>query len=688
MNLEGRAGDVGPGATLRFGISERRAFSRAAWSLSVVVLASVLWEAPAEAQRYQPPRYRIERVRGNLSFDFRYDDDSRTATGRPDVEETELIYGEEFTVGADGWVYHPAFLRFFGEVGLRFEQDSITRNLGAVDSDIDRERLNFDVNLSFLPEKPYPFNVFATQVNTSIDSPFAPRRTVDVLRYGAGFRLREASLWGREVPTRFLYRHQDTKTSGASGNDLARDEFSIIATNETGRARNRLRYEFDSLESKVRTGTRKTNRHDFRLSQNLQLNRGQLDSRFWWTMDGGDRSASSINLNEFLRLRLSPTVDTNYSYGINYQEFGGNGQLAQSVDASISHRFYQSLFSTAGAGGTYFTSDLGTIWSFSTRLGENYTKRIPGGRLGLRFLPSFSYQDEDVKSGILTVLGERHEVVIGSLIVLGEFFVLRETIVVRDPITLFEFTEGLDYRIIDLGQRTAIEVNPGSDLDPAVPPLVSVMAVQYDRRTEDSRTFTTLTLALGASLDLWDHLTLDVSYTDTTQDLLEGFEDDSTLEDSTQFIARANLVFGRNRTHFEYEKLRSTITPRERYIATHTVTFRPTRRSSLGFGVGYTHDEITDTGLISDSYSINANATAWLAPRLFGRLHLVVRQIDQNTQDNLTAGGALSFTYHYGLLRFELEGTADWTRSDQKTGLTRRIEETFTGVFFRVTRYF
>lgn len=652
-----------------------------------MALTAFLYDAPAAAQPYQQPSYEVERVHGELSFDVRYDDDSRTVTGRPDVDETELTFGEEITLGADGWVYHPTFLRFFGEVGLRLEQDDLQTDSQA-SREIDRERLNFDINLRFLPEKPYPFSVFATKVTTDVDSPFAPRRTVDVLRYGAGLQLREASLWGREIPTRFLFRHQDTKTSGAFGNDLSRDEFSLVTTHDTLHTRNRLQYEFDSLESRFETGSRLTDRHDLRITQDWELERGRLDSNFWWTMEDGDRSSSSVNLNEFLQLRLSPTVDTHYSYGINYQDFDGVGQLAQSADATISHRFYQSLFSSASFGGTYFESDLGTIWSVSTNLGENYTKRIPGGRLGLRFRPSFSYQDENVESGVLTVLGERHDITVGSLIVLDSSFILPETIVVRDPITLFEFTRGIDYRIVDLGSQTAIQVNPGSDLDPAVPPLISTMSVQYDHETQASRTFTTVSFAVGGTLDLWDHLILDISYTDTTQDLLSGFAEDSTLEDSTQFIARADLIFGRNRTHFEYEKLRSTITPRERYIATHTVSFRPTTRSSLGLGVGYTHDEITDTGLVSDSYSANASATAWLAPRLLGRLNLVARQIDQDTQDNLSVGSSLSFTYRYGRIQFELEGTADWIRTDQKSGVTRRIEETFTGVFFRVTRYF
>jgi len=687
VNPGPRAHDVLAAGTHGIPLGGWLPLARIGCSFGAVVLSSLLYDVPAASQPYQQPTYQIERVFGDLTFDVRYDDDSREVTGRPDVEETERTFGEEITVGADGWAYHPTFLRFFGEVGLRFEQDSLQTDSQA-STEVDRQRLNFDVNLRFLPEKPYPFSIFATKVTTDVDSPFSPRRTVDVLRYGAGLRLREASLWGREIPTRFLYRHQDTETSGAFGNDLSRDEFSVVTTHDTLHTRNRLQYEFDSLESIFETGSQQTDRHDFRLSQDWELERGSLDSNFWWTMEDGDRSSSSINLNEFLQLRLSPTVDTHYSYGINYQDFDGASQIAQSAEASITHRFYQSLYSSASFGGTYFESDLGTIYSVTTTLGENYTKRIPGGRLGLRFLPSFSYQDEDTESGILSVLGERHDITLGTLIILNSFFILPETIVVRDPITLFEFTRGIDYRIVDLGSQTAIQVNPGSDLDPAVPPLISTMSVQYDYETQASRTFTTASFVVGGTLDLWDHLTLDISYTDTTQDLISGFAEDSTLEDSTQFIARADVIFGRNRTHFEYEKLRSTITPRERYIATHTVSFRPTRRSTLGFGVGYSHDEITDTGLVSDSYSVNASATAWLAPRLLGRLNLVARQINQDTQDNLSVGSSLSFTYRYGRIELELEGTADWTRTDQKSGITRRIEETFTGVYFRVTRHF
>jgi len=651
----------------------------------------MLAAAPSRAQQRPLPRLQFYNWHGRVLFDTRFDNDSRESTNREDVTNEELIFGEEFRIGTDGWLYHPALLRFRGDVGIRFVQDFVRSQPRDRSIDRDQTQLNFDLHLGVLPDKPYPTTLFASQARSEVNSPLVPIRIIDTLRYGGSLQLRDLTIRDWKVPTRLSYRHQDTDIDtgiALRDNSRSQDQFQFVMDNRTERSRSRLLYDFNSVMSEFTQTQREISRHELRGFNDYQLDNGHLNSRVWITKDGGDFDSTAAALNENLRLIHSRALSSTYDYSFNYQEALGNTQLTHSAGAGLSHQFYESLTTSATANGSLLDSDAARLMRVGGGLASTYTKKIPSGRFGLRLAPFFSYQDENVEGGILTILDERHETVIGELIVLDQFLVRPDTIVVSDPVTLFVFAEGIDYEVVSLGVQTALLVIPGGDLDPEVFPSVPVISVRYERDNEPSRTFTTLSVATGSSLNLWRHVVLDVSYTQTNQDLLKGIEESSTLDDSTLLLGRLDLTFPNNRTHLEYENFESNITPRERYRVSHNLSFQPTGWMSLGLGAAFSHDEVTDTGRVSETFLVDGNATTWLTQSLLMRLRFLARQLEQEEQSTLTSGGSLIFAYRYGRLRFELENRLTWNRTDRKTGTEQRTEEVFTSVFFRVTRDF
>jgi len=641
-----------------------------------------------EAAGRHRPYYNLYNWRGDIAAEVRNDREIRDSDKRPDTDINEWLVSEEFRIGADGWVYHPALLRFSIDLGLVLDQDFVETSNTSDLSQVDGIQESFDVNVQVLPDKPYPMSLFASQIHSEINSAFSQRRTIDTLQYGTGLVLRDLTLGPWETPARMLYRHLDTSTNGEFGTDRVSDDIEVNVDNETDNAHNRLEYDWTSQESGRGQDVRVYKRHYVRLSQELQLVRGwisdgRLSSQLIASDTGGDFNAQAVSVDEALTVRHSRMLSTNYGYGLNYQDSGGSRQVSNRGYVGLSHQLYESLHSAFTLSGAYTDTDLGTIVQGDGSAAFNYTKKIPWGRFGLRFSPAYSYQDENLESGLLTILGERIEVEIGIPLALKKLNVVVSSIVVRDAKTNAVFSEGVDYTIVVENQRTFIVVNPFGNIDPATTPA---LLVRYDYLREPARTFSTLTLLYGFSLQLFDHWSADVSYSDTDQTLIKGDEEDSTLSDEQRLLASLNAVFGRNHTRLEYEKTESEITPRERYSATHSVSFRPLRKVTVGMSAGYAHDRITDTGRTSDVYSFDSNTTAWLPYRILARLGLLVRYLDEEEQTTVVQGTTLSLSYRYGKLRLQLQEKFSWDKVKNKVGQGERIKELVNTVFFRVER--
>lgn len=647
---------------------------------------------PAQAQQRRQPLVHFYEWGGEIGLEARSTLDERNASGQEKVEEDELILGQDFRIRGDGWAYHPAMLQFTAEVGMLLEQTDIERDPGGASSDVDGTNLRYDLNATMFPYKSYPTTFFANQSRIRINSPLAPSRTVDALRYGTTLNLRDLRFGDYDIPTRFIYRHLDTETSSTSnsaGDERSRDEFRIFLDNETEQTRNRLDYRWDSVESKVGSSSSQVTRQDLRLFQQADFDRARLTSRMTARDEDDTRSFQAFNLSEVLGVEHTEDIDSTFSYAYDWQDTDTSTQNSHTASAGLTQRLYESLSSSISLGGSAANFDTGDIYTWNGGVAFNYTKRIPGGRFGLRLSPNYAWQKEDTEAGIRTVVDESHSVTLTQDIILDNFLVVNDTIDVFEPVSGFRFTEGLDYDIIDLGVQTAIRIVPGGDLDPTVPPLVQTFAVNYDFETRPARTFSTQTTAYGASLTLLDHYSWDVNYSTTKQDLIDGLDDDPTLTDSKRLLARFDIRFANSHTHAEFERVREEITPRKRWALSQNFSFRPTPRTSLGLNGNFSRDEITDVDRVTETYGVSANASATLPFRVLAHLNLLARQLNQEEQDTFGFGIDLSLSYRYGRLFFELTDNFTWRKTETNMrDFQSSIRDQHNSVYFKVTREF
>ncbi|MCP5041646.1 MAG: hypothetical protein GY944_11515 [bacterium] len=668
-----------------------RSLTTAALACGILVLCgSIFFSRPAEAARRRLPWARLVELHGEAAVELGHDDESRDTSDQPKIEQSELLVQEELSVGGSGWLYHPALLNLDADFGVQFNQDFASNKRGR-DTDTYVNQFDYNLHLGILPYKPYPMTLFASQLHTEIDSPFAPRREVDTFRYGAGLALRELAVLDLELPSRATYRHQETETdsfAGAGKTIRERDEVEFVMDNETERTRNRLRYNWRSLSTDSRGEDTSSSRNDLRLSQEMDLERGRLSSQAFLVESSGAFDTVSLSINENLKLFHRHSLGSTYGYGFTYQETGSNEQLVHSGRAGVSHQLYESLSSSATINSTYSDADIGTTWTGGAGGHLGYRKKIPKGTFGLRFSPSYLYTKEDIEAGMSEVVNERHDIDLATTILLDRSLIVRSTIRVFDPNTGDEFDRGVDFDVIDRGDRTGIQVIPGSDLDPAVPPLTSIATVNYDYRLEPQLTFSTLSLLSGFSLDLWDHFRGDVSYAKNDQTRIEGDSRQTRLDDSRRLLGTVAVTFPHSRSRFEYERFRSSINPRERYSVSQNFSHRPGPRTSLGVGASYDHDKIMDPDRVTEAVSASGTMTTVLPYQVITRLSLLFRWVNQVEQRSLGASPSLSLTYRYGRLRFQLKDRLTWRKTTSKSSSGRETRELVNTVFFRIERPF
>jgi len=189
-------------------------------------------------------------------------------------------------------------------------------------------------------------------------------------------------------------------------------------------------------------------------------------------------------------------------------------------------------------------------------------------------------------------------------------------------------------------------------------------------------------------LALWEHVTFDISYADTDHNLLSGRSDDSTLSDSQRLLTHLDIYFDRHRGRMEYERYRSDISPRDRFSTFYNYTLQPMRRFSLGLGLSYAYDKLTDTKRETHVASFTANGTALLPYGVLARLNFFTRFLSQTEHDNVAIGGTLSFTYQYGWLRFELQDRLTWNYTKTKQDFDQTTKEIQNRFYFRLSRPF
>lgn len=510
---------------------------------ALVAAAALLAAAPAGALDFLP---RIVNFGGELEVGGLSESISNT-TANGERKTTDTFFTERLSFSAAGWLYHPRFMVFRGEIGGGLAHEDLSSDDPAKDSGgfVTEPLEEYEIRTLFLPEHPYNLELFALRRN-----PYERGRlmlggeTVGAER-GVLFTYKN-----RPVALTLSYRdstsasgrfdrHTDTLFSNASlfgewGSlsgeaahteaDGSFEEVSMSSVTDEARLDNQLRW----LSSRVTLGS----------------NAGWLRSR--QESEGESTDDRSFNWTERLGIELPWQLSVNASYDRNEDsterrsEGGSPATLENTTDTatlSVMHRLYQSLTTTYDITALRLDSTTGDTTGLAHALNFTYTKSLPRGML-IATLGAGSSTSE--RGGAPVVVNELHPAAL-----FGEFALERSgadpdsvRLGVKSATTgdLVDLVPDVHFRVVPLGEevRVLVFALPAAALSPD-PFFVYTLLATYSFARE-AATVDTTTRGGSLRLELFDRLvTPYAAWAESRQEETGGPRTEPIDSDSTTF---------------------------------------------------------------------------------------------------------------------------------------------------------
>lgn len=539
--------------------------------LGLLVAAAIFFSA--QAAWAQP--FRLGTWEGSLEgvTSFSRDD---TRTGDQRTRSWDLLTEERLNVRNNGaYILDPrlATLSLGGSFGLfqdRFSSDGDTRTSNGT-------LQGYDAFASILAEQPLSLNVFATRSQAVTSRELAGRTE-------GTFENRGATLLARAlyIPSTLGFRQEvvDEETRVANVVTRRSEERNIFRyEGQRGWVDNELGLVYEFVDDTDRVFPSLSFRsHEAQANYSLdfgeELNR-RWDSRLRFFTRSGVAETTVWNADELLRVDHTERLRTDYRYLFVRTETAGGASTTHTGVASLRHRLYESLTTTAtlDATGQFFPQ--GEKDSYRGGLTELYTKRLPwGGRLTLGMGGSLQYEQDHFKASEASVSQETHTAGIpfALSIALDNPFVVASSIVVTKtalgplpvgcippPGPPIPLVLGTDYTLQTVGDVTQIVPIPCSGATVGINPGDTI-AVDYRFNVSPSESFTTTVWHASLSVD-YRWVRVFYSHEQTDQNLISG-QDDRFLTHQRTDAGGAELRYDGSRLHAsllgEARRVRST----------------------------------------------------------------------------------------------------------------------------------
>ena len=428
-------------------------------ALALVLLVA---SAPAVGQVAKPPTpwLGIRDIGGKISFsgEYRAKDQRNSDTGFT-LRQEKALYEEQIRLDAEGHVYHPNLVEWFGSFGVRWTQNREDVNQDNFDSDGDT--LNYDVSTTVFREKPITFRYFANDWTQDLNQVFS-----------GAFRLRTRSQGGEilvksplPMSLRMECIRRDEKDE--TRREKERTEHLKFRISDP-RDRDRLTeftYErqdtFETADVLDQAGQRVD-------ELDLSFVRDELTAFNVWRFGPEDRphvlsgrarllrrtgfyANDVFSAHQRLTLAHTDTFSTFYlaSYNDNRTDIDEDREVEGEV--GFTKAFYESLDVTGRLFGSdrEFTDGTEDMWGASIETA--YRKHTPLGQYRSRLLLAKECETEKSEAGQRRIRDE--SVVLTSLTFarLSEPGVLPQTILVTNTTRTTIYVEGADYRVRTTG---------------------------------------------------------------------------------------------------------------------------------------------------------------------------------------------------------------------------------------------
>jgi hypothetical protein len=456
---------------------------------------------------------------------------------------------ERFRFLTQGSVYHSNFLDFRIGASIGLKQESFS---GDFNTNQNASVYEYDLGFSFLKNKPFNANLFATRSSNLISQQFFGPIKVDTELYGSLFQYRQKLL-----NLSLLVQQQQINEDSL---DFKRNRTEKTADFRISHAlkdvlKSDFRYIYKDLEEQF-TSRQETVNHRFELNNTLDYEKLHAISLISYSRNNGLIPMDNLLITENLRADHSETLKTFYDYSAAILNVGGVRSSSHRGDAGIRHKLYESLDTELkGEVSRTASTDFQEIY-YGPRLFLSYRKKVPGGMFSGGY--NFFYHDvaRDAGAGVLRVFGER--IVLSDIrrTFLANPDVIPTSVIVKDTDGVV-LTEGVNYRIIQSGNQTEIQrIN--------IPDNTTVL-VDYENRSPQKLHYTRVGNGLNLLYDFQNFLSFYYSYISTRQKLLSGTDTSGTatplLYDTSKSLYGTEMKWRWFAMTAEYEDDQSDLVP-------------------------------------------------------------------------------------------------------------------------------
>ncbi|MFO0832605.1 MAG: hypothetical protein U0637_12290 [Phycisphaerales bacterium] len=474
----------------------------------------------------------LHQFKAALDFMGRHRSQTQKQDGLADVTDTETILREFVEFSGEAYIGHKNLIDLTGNVRLGVEDRFL--DSGTLQSEDHAGDLTdlFDLNAHVLGSSKVPVDVFTRREENFLDQDFAGSVTSTTFETGIA-----ATLQSERAPTTLrLFRLETNQDNPLGQYDYSQDQNSFLLHSNIALTKsNRLEveYTFDNISEAQGTGYRNAyDRHNLQLTDVYnfgKLRDSELRSYLRYYEETGRFPQRSLRWDEQLTLIHSRRLETRYNTSVEHRTQGGADQDQQEASATIKHRLFESLVSTATAGARH-SADSGDFssseWYVNGDL--NYTKRVPRGRLNITLGGSFNAQDNSER-GAATHVSNESQVFNDPLpITLARRHIVPGSVEVRGAGGFPLYDEGVHYTVQYFQDRAEVRITLGSGISDG-----DILLVSYDVGPEPASTVDTT------------GLTASIRYT-LTEGWLEGLSAYSIYRRTDHSVSTADpaiLVF-------------------------------------------------------------------------------------------------------------------------------------------------
>lgn len=410
------------------------------------------------------PLLQYEPVQGEVELSVQVQEDKQKG-GQTQRKSTVSVFEERLRLRTTGDIYHSRLLFFDIAIGLGLAQQDLSSDEESKKTNASLEE--YALSFELFGEKPYPISFYTSRSENLVSRQFLGPITNESESSGISLGLRS-----EEFPMRFQYTESESTQNSLSSITPSSDffrrsekRFEYSVSHDFSEL-SHLGFDFDeTIVTNETTNSEASSTTDrYSLIHNLIFGKDEqnrLGSFFTLLDQSGQSVSESFQWGERLALQHTDNFSTNYDFRFSDSKQEFTRSKTKRSRAAFRHKLYDSLTTS----GHVFMNNTDSGESSNTDrkgggLNFSYTKKNPWGVLSGGYSASLTMTERTGSGGIEPVENEPHTVPDDLFIrvQLDRTGIISSSIEVKDIDQLTLFQEDDDYRIIETGGRTFLEI--------------------------------------------------------------------------------------------------------------------------------------------------------------------------------------------------------------------------------------